>query len=168
MTCLRDNAHDVVDYAMVVLKYHGAVRRRVVLHMSRLVAANTARFEAHGTKGSFVSHHLDVQEDQLKANMTPGATNWGIDRRPALFVDGTTGIQSDIEREAGDYRCYYNGVRDSILHSKPNPGSFLLFKTFLFLILFYFISSSIGSIECDEIDAIVHRQCTIRIEKFES
>ena len=127
--------------------------------MSRLVAANSSRFEAHGTLGSFVSHHLDVQEDQLKANMLPGAIGFGVDKRPAYLVLENN-AQIEIEREVGDYRHYYAGVRDAILHKQPSPGSSETRFARLLNGLNETVvrcSASRRSRECDAIDANVHR-----------
>lgn len=116
LACLRDGAEST-DYAQVVLGYP---QRRVTLHCSRLNAWTAARFEAHGTAGSFVSQGLDVQEGQLKAGMAPGAPGWGVDARPTLLQRGGQAVEEHA-RLAGDYRQYYLGVRDAILYGSANP-----------------------------------------------
>jgi predicted dehydrogenase len=55
-----------IDYAVAILGWERPCARRATLHVSRMCAANEPRFEAHGTAGSFVSSHLDIQEEQLK------------------------------------------------------------------------------------------------------
>lgn len=60
---LRPGAQ-TTDYFHCTLTYP---QRRVVLHASMLVAAQSARYQVHGTKGSFVKFGLDPQEDALKA-----------------------------------------------------------------------------------------------------
>jgi predicted dehydrogenase len=119
LAALRDGAA-ADDYAQVVLGYR---QRRVTLHCTRLAAAPGARFEAHGTRGSFVCHGLDVQEQQLKSGMQPGADGWGVDPRPAHLTDGsrTPGQSEPVPRARGDYRTYYAGVRDAIAGHGPNP-----------------------------------------------
>jgi predicted dehydrogenase len=107
-----------VDYAQVVLGY---AQRRVTLHASRLNAWTAARFEAHGTDGSFVSFGLDSQETQLKAGMAPGASGWGEDARPTLLQRGGAPAAEEHARLRGDYRLYYLGVRDAILYGAANP-----------------------------------------------
>ena len=78
------------------------------------------RFAVHGTSGSWVKHGLDVQEDQLKAGVLPGASGWGADPLPARFYPGD-GSEVCEPVPAGDYRPYYSGVRDAILGLGANP-----------------------------------------------
>jgi predicted dehydrogenase len=92
----------------------------VTLHVTRLAAWASPRFELHGTAGSWLSTGLDTQEDQLKAGMTPGAPGWGDDSRPALLVIGTA-EPVPVPRPRGDYRQYYLGIRDALRGNGPNP-----------------------------------------------
>jgi predicted dehydrogenase len=105
------------DWCQVQLDYG---RLQVTLSASLLVGGGIPRFAAHGTDGSWVKHGLDVQEDQLRAGMLPGAADWGRDPRAALHHRG-----EDAAREcpvpAGDYPRYYRAVRDAILGRAPNP-----------------------------------------------
>lgn len=121
MAGLRDGAEGVVDWAQVVLGYASAgVQRRVTLHVTRLAAWHSPRFELHGTAGSWLSNGLDTQEDQLKAGMVPGAPGWGEDVRPALQVVGAAD-PTPVPRPRGDYRQYYLGIRDALHGVGPNP-----------------------------------------------
>jgi len=119
LAALRDGA-DGDDYAQVVLGY---AQRRVTLHCTRLAAAPGPRFEAHGTRGSFVCHGLDVQEAQLKAGHAPGGAGWGDDPQPVLVTDGlrTPRDTEPLARVRGDYRRFYAGVRDAIAGNGANP-----------------------------------------------
>jgi predicted dehydrogenase len=120
MTGLRDGAAGVVDWAQVVLGHdRDGVQRRVTLHVTRLAAWASPRFELHGTAGSWCSDGLDTQEDQLKAGMVPGAAGWGHDPRPARLTIGTD--TADVSRPRGDYRRYYLGIRDALRGQGPNP-----------------------------------------------
>jgi len=121
LAVLRDRA-SAVDYAQVVLGY---AKRRVSLHCTRLAAAAGPRFEAHGTRGSFHCHGLDIQEDQLKAGNAPGGPGWGEDPQPVFVTDGSKSPRRTEARPRakGDYRQYYVGVRDAILGRAPNPVS---------------------------------------------
>lgn len=124
------------DYAQVVLGYDtatalGAGPCRVTLHCTRLAALQSPRFEAHGSLGSLVSHGLDIQEDQLKAGMAPGAPGWGEDDRPLTWMDwrdvphgANTRAARDataLPRGAGDYRHYYAGIAAALRGAGPNP-----------------------------------------------
>ena len=121
IAAMREGAQ-VDDYFHVVLTYP---RRRVVLHASTLVAANDLRFAVHGTRGSFVKYGLDAQEDALKAGRTPGDDGWGVDPRPGVLtvVEGEAAVHHDVPRIPGDYRRYYEGVRDAMLGTGVNPAS---------------------------------------------
>ncbi len=116
---LRDGAR-AADYFDVTLRYPN---HRAVLHASTLVAGNGLRFAVHGTRGSYLKHGLDVQEDQLRAGVTPGAAGWGVDTRAGELVQERDGrLVAEVARaEAGDYRRYYAGMRDAILLGHPVP-----------------------------------------------
>lgn len=116
---LRDGAQ-AADYFDVTLRYPS---HRATLHASTLVAGNGLRFAVHGTQGSYLKHGLDVQEDQLRAGVVPGAPGWGIDPRSGEVVQERDGrLVTDIARaEHGDYRAYYAGMRDAILQGGAVP-----------------------------------------------
>lgn len=116
---LRDGAQ-APDYFDATLHYP---RHRAILHAGALVAGNGLRFAVHGTRGSYLKHGLDAQEDQLRMGMVPGAPGWGIDPRSGEQVlDGPDGLTTRIATGIpGDYRHYYAGMRDAILHDGPPP-----------------------------------------------
>lgn len=99
---------------------------RVTLRASALTALPGPRFALHGTRGSFVKHGLDPQEDALKAGLrpVPGA-DWGLDTQAAtlsaLGPDGETLQAGSWPLLRGDYPAYYAGVRDAIAGDGPNP-----------------------------------------------
>lgn len=110
----------VDDWFHVVLRYP---RLRVVLHAGALVAANTLRFAAHGTGGSYVKHGLDPQEDALRAGTVPGAGDWGHDPSPGILTTiGDTGpVARVFDGPRGDYRACYAAMRDAILGQREPP-----------------------------------------------
>jgi predicted dehydrogenase len=116
---LRDGAQ-AADYFDATLRYP---RHRVILHASALVAGNGLRFAVHGTRGSYLKHGLDVQEDQLRAGVVPGASGWGADPRSGELVQERDGrLVTEVAHAGhGDYRAYYAGMRDAILHGGPVP-----------------------------------------------
>lgn len=127
---------EAVDLAQVTLGYEQP-RRRVVLHCTRLAALPAARFEAHGQLGSLVSEGLDVQEDQLKLDLRPGAPGWGVDPRALRWMDwrdAAPGLSAPantreprqprlLPRLDGRYTAYYAGIRDALTEGAPNPVS---------------------------------------------
>jgi predicted dehydrogenase len=109
-----------VDYFHVVLRYG---QMRAILHGSNLVAEMVRRFEVHGTRGSFVKHGLDAQEDALKRREIPGGPGWGVDPLEGLLTEWNDGA-AEVRRVTmipGNYRAYYEAVRDAISSGAPNP-----------------------------------------------
>ena len=110
---------EVDDWAHAVLDYG---RLRVVLHASLLVAESTpARFIAHGTKGSWIKHGLDVQEAQLLAGVRPGSVGWGVDPLPGRLFLGGDAVAKERTVPPGDYRQYYARLRDAVRGTDANP-----------------------------------------------
>jgi predicted dehydrogenase len=108
------------DYAHVVLHYGP---RRAILHASALVAAPQARFTVHGRKGSFAKYGLDPQENCLKLGRLPDDPGFGVDPLDGILtsVDGDASKSATIPTERGNYRAYYEGMRDAVLGVGPNP-----------------------------------------------
>lgn len=122
MTELRPGAQ-TTDYFHAVLTYP---QRRVVLHASMLVAAESPRYQLHGTKGSYVKWGLDPQEDRLKSGARPPLENWGHDSRDGTLTlmsgEGTL-MEETLMNRPGNYPAYYAGIRDAIHGGGDNPVS---------------------------------------------
>jgi scyllo-inositol 2-dehydrogenase (NADP+) len=111
----RDGA--AVDDAFdVTLQYPG---RRVLLRATMLASKPGPRFLLHGMKGSYLKYGLDPQENALKHGETPDRTAWGEEPPEAwgkLFhAEGDKLSERVVPTKAGDYRGYYENVRDAIL-----------------------------------------------------
>ena len=122
---LRDGAV-VDDHFHAVLRYdRGAgAPLRVVLHATTLAAQAAPRYVLHGTRGSYVKHGVDPQEDALRAGRRPGSEDWGIDPHPgALKVAAFENWFSDstVPNRRGNYAGYYAAVRDAVRGAGPNP-----------------------------------------------
>lgn len=98
-----DWAHAVLDYG----------ERRVILHATMLSAGGSARFVVHGNAGSVLKSRADIQEDQLRTGMRPGAPGWGGDPDPLVVYDAN-GSRREIPALPGDQRNYYRGVVDAL------------------------------------------------------
>lgn len=108
------------DYFHAVLIYP---QRRVVLHASMLVAAPSARYIVHGSRGSFVKYGLDTQEQQLKDDRRPPLENWGQDKQDGvltLYRDGVV-VEQSVSTIPGDYPAYYSAIRDALTGKGENP-----------------------------------------------
>ncbi len=111
-----------IDYFHAILGY---ANLRVILHSGSILKEPGPRFQIHGSKGSFIKHGLDPQEDALKGGMLPGAAGWGKDR-PDLYAKIFTGIgglnlSGTIETLPGSYENYYKGILQAITEGTPAP-----------------------------------------------
>lgn len=111
------------DWCHAQLRYDGL---RVTLHASALVAAGALRFAVHGTRGSYVKHGLDTQEDALKAGQKPhwpAQVGWGADAGHSVLTSlrGDTLVARAWPILPGHYGAYYAGLRDAIQAGAPNP-----------------------------------------------
>jgi predicted dehydrogenase len=122
---LRDGAV-VEDHFHAVLRYDTGANAplRVVLHATTLAAHAAPRYVLHGTKGSYVKHGVDPQEDALRAGGRPGTEDWGVDPRSGdLKVAAFENWFSDstVPSRRGNYADYYAAIRDAIRGTGPNP-----------------------------------------------
>jgi len=117
----RERDHAVVDDAFdAILHYR---RLRVLLRANLLTCMPGPRFRLHGTNGSFIKYGPDPQEDALKRGETPSQPNWGQDppeNYGDLCVEDAGNItQTRVPTLVGDYRGYYENVRDAIQSGAP-------------------------------------------------
>lgn len=119
LCAMRQNSQ-TTDYFHAILYYSD---KRIILHGSMVTAAETPRYVIHGTKGSYIKHGLDPQEDRLKAGERPPQADWGYDMRDGVL----TLVQDDMMAEQslltipGNYPAYYAGIRDAINGDGENP-----------------------------------------------
>jgi predicted dehydrogenase len=73
----------------------------------------------HGERGTFLKGGLDPQEDQLKADRTPRAVDWG--QAELAVWDAGTCNRRLLACRPGDYLAYYRGLRDAVLGVGSNP-----------------------------------------------
>ncbi|RZJ82271.1 MAG: oxidoreductase [Brevundimonas sp.] len=106
------------DYVHVVLRYPAM---RAILHADVTSPAPELRMAVQGDRGGWIKTGMDVQEVQLKAGMTPGATGWGVDPRPGVLTDGATGRRRETPGQAGGQQAYYAAVAAALRGEGPNP-----------------------------------------------
>lgn len=106
-----------VDYFHVVLRYPA---RRVILHASKLVAANDLRFAVHGTSGSWIKHGADPQEAATVGGAVPGGADWGLDPVDGVLTRGD-GVAVPVANERGNYRLFWSALAAAIRGEGPNP-----------------------------------------------
>jgi predicted dehydrogenase len=114
----RERAGAEVDDAFDLV-LHYAEPLRVILRATMLACAPGPRFTLQGTSGSFTKFGMDPQEEELKAGKTPGGPGWGKEPESHWGTLTTCGPQGPAARqvptEPGDYRLFYENVRDAIL-----------------------------------------------------
>lgn len=108
--CVTDDAFDLL------LHYSNGLR--AALHATMLAAAARPHYVLLSTKGSFVKYALDPQEALLRAGQAPGGAKWGVDPEEnwgtLTLSDGTTTTKRTVPTARGDYRGFYENVRDAI------------------------------------------------------
>jgi scyllo-inositol 2-dehydrogenase (NADP+) len=113
---VNDDAFDVIFY------YPNGLR--AYLSSTTLAPIPRPHFRVLGTKGSYVKQGLDPQEALLRAGKQVGGEDWGLEKEEewgtlAKF-DSAKISQRIIPTLRGDYRAFYENVRDVML-GKAKP-----------------------------------------------
>jgi scyllo-inositol 2-dehydrogenase (NADP+) len=110
----------VDDAFDVTLHYPGM---RALLRASMIAVAPALRFLVRGTHGAFVKYGIDPQEAALRRGEVPRDDSWGREPKENWGTLTTPGkgelVCQTIPTEAGDYRLYYEDVRDALLGLNP-------------------------------------------------
>lgn len=113
---VNDDAFDMTFY------YPNGLR--AYLSSTTLGPIPRPHFRVLGTKGSYVKQSLDPQEALLRAGKPVGGENWGLEKEEEWGTlaefDATRVTQRKIPTLRGDYRKFYENVRDVIL-GKAKP-----------------------------------------------
>ncbi|MFL5481736.1 MAG: oxidoreductase [Gemmatimonadaceae bacterium] len=108
----------VDDFFQLVLRYGETV---AVLQAGSLVSGGTPRFSVHGENASVVKMKPDIQEDQLRAGMSPRSREWGVDPDAATVYEGANGKTNVLKASRGDQRGFYVALREALLGRGRNP-----------------------------------------------
>ncbi|HJQ52495.1 MAG TPA: oxidoreductase [Gemmatimonadaceae bacterium] len=106
------------DFFHFILRYGEMI---ATLEAGSLVSGGTPRFAVHGDRASMVKQKPDIQEDQLRAGMLPGAANWGRDRDDAVLYIGQGAITQTVPPTPGDQRGFYVALAEAMRGTEPNP-----------------------------------------------
>lgn len=104
----------------------GKGRCRIELSAGMLVPDNRLRYRVHGTSGSWVKHHVDPQEDQLRhKGIGPGDPRYGWEEEVhhgtlCQMVDNTPFI-SRTPSQRGDWPRFYKELSAAIKQGSPPP-----------------------------------------------
>jgi scyllo-inositol 2-dehydrogenase (NADP+) len=117
----RNPASRVDDDSFIAITHVNGVRSRLVVSTSTAIPG--PRFSVYGSRGTFVKHGVDPQEDSLKAGRRPGNAGWGEDDAAqwGTLHDGTTATK--IRTEAGAYETFYAGVARALIEGSGPPVS---------------------------------------------
>lgn len=114
-----EGANDAFD---IRLRYAGLF---VTLGANALSSAPGPRFVVRGTKGNFRKEGLDPQEAALSKITRITDPNWGQEPQSqwgTLHLDADGGmITRPVATIPGDYRKFYEGVRDALLGKGEPP-----------------------------------------------
>jgi scyllo-inositol 2-dehydrogenase (NADP+) len=88
---------------------------RALLRASPVTAAPGPRFWICGTTGTYTKYGLDPQEDAMKNGGDPNTPDWGKEPQEAWGKLTTANTSEAIATIPGNYRAYYENVRDAIL-----------------------------------------------------
>lgn len=119
---LRERGGDGPNDAFT-LRLHYYAGATVTLGANSLSSLPRPRFHLRGTEGNYLKHGLDPQEDALGQLTRIESPAWGRESE-ACWGSLRTAQDSQprsLETEAGDYRLFYQGVRDAILGQAPAP-----------------------------------------------
>lgn len=102
-----------VDDAFDVLLHYP--RMRALLRASMIALAPDLRFLVRGENAAYVKHGIDPQEEVLKRGERPGGDSWGKEKQESWGVLQSVNRAERVETAAGDYRLFYQNVRDALL-----------------------------------------------------
>ncbi|HWR14295.1 MAG TPA: oxidoreductase [Terriglobales bacterium] len=109
----KERDGSVVDDAFDITFHYP--RLRALLRASPVTAAPGPRYWICGTTGTYTKYGLDPQEDAMKAGGHPTQQGWGTEPEASwgklTIADGV----KTIPTVPGNYRGYYENVRDAIL-----------------------------------------------------
>ncbi|NUR84138.1 MAG: oxidoreductase, partial [Nonomuraea sp.] len=107
------------DDTFIALKHAGGVRSH--LWASSMAAQLGPRFRVLGTKAAYVKYGMDVQEERLRAGLTPGSPGFGDDEESRWGVLGTDDVREPIGTEPGAYSHFYEAVERALREGAPPP-----------------------------------------------
>ena len=118
----RDGARNVDAFDVTFYYANGF---RAVMSSTTLAPVARPHFRVRGTKAEFIKQGLDPQEVLLRAGQPMGGPSWGLEKPEEWgtlsVIEGDQKIAPrKIESARGDYRAFYENVRDVML-GKAKP-----------------------------------------------
>jgi len=116
---VRRPGAEVDDDVFVALEHTSGVDSH--LWMSAVAAQRGLRFRVLGERGAYTKQGLDVQEEALRAGLTPGGPGWGEEPKEQWGRLGVDGDLREVPTETGSYGAFYEGVSASLQRGAPPP-----------------------------------------------
>jgi predicted dehydrogenase len=107
------------DDTFIALTHEGGARSH--LWASAMAAELGPRFRVLGSAAAFVKPGMDVQEERLRAGMTPESPGFGEDEEDRWGALGTLGDQQVVRTEPGAYLDFYRGVATALREGAEPP-----------------------------------------------
>lgn len=107
------------DDTFIALTHAGGVRSH--LWASAVAPRLGPRFRILGSEAGYVKHGLDIQEDQLRAGLTPDSPGFGEEPRERWGTLGTGEAGRPVRTEPGAYAGFYRAVAASLRDGAPPP-----------------------------------------------
>lgn len=107
------------DDTFVALTHAGGARSH--LWVSAMAARLGPRFRVLGSTSGFVKYGMDVQEERLRAGMTPDSPGFGDDEEDRWGALGAEGEREIVRTEPGAYLDFYRGVAAALREGAPPP-----------------------------------------------
>ncbi len=106
------------------IRLHYLTGLTATLSANSLSSLPRPRFHLRGTKGNYRKYGLDPQEEALTKITRVESENWGAEHTEhwgILSLEGDELLtEQPVETAAGDYRLFYEAVRDA-LRGEANP-----------------------------------------------
>ena len=109
----------VIDDVFVAIRHRGGVLSH--LFTSPNVAILGPRLTALGSKGAYVKHGIDPQEEALLAGGVPGSPGWGEEPESSWGRVGAGDDARPLRSEPGNYMKFYEGVEKAIRSGTEPP-----------------------------------------------
>lgn len=107
------------DDTFLALTHEGGARSH--LWAGSLAARPGPRFRVLGSAGAYLKHGLDVQEERLRAGLSPLAEGFGEEDEERWGVAGAGDELRRVRTEPGAYLDFYRGVEAALRTGAPPP-----------------------------------------------
>ena len=109
----------VIDDVFIALRHKSGVLSH--LFTSPNVGILGPRLTVLGSKGAYVKHGIDPQEEALLAGGIPGTPGWGEEPESSWGKVGGGDDVHALRSEPGNYPAFYAGVEAAIRNGAPPP-----------------------------------------------